>query len=378
MYKPLIPRLNYKYSLRDALISLSALIKNNIDRSELNDLFDSKYIYFVNHGRTGIRIALTSLGLSRKGRIGVQAVNCHTVYAAIKRANLNPIFIDVNEELQIDLQDLKRKKDQIDALIVTHLFGVPADIDAIRFIIGDKPIIEDCAHSFLSKYKGRMTGTIGDIGVFSIGKGKFPSIGSGGFIVVNNRRYINKIHHSYSILGEYNILSEVLQVVRNIILSVFHTPFIYGVLTYSFIKKVDRKYDISGKHRFKENKIYKVNKYLLLKNLLSYNIVKNNQKGNARKIISEYDINSLVSIYNNSNNEINYFILPCLVKEGKDKHINTFNRNGVEIGGHFSNSILWAKSFGYQEGCCPNAEMIVKSLITIPTYTEFHKIENIN
>ena len=46
----------------------------------------------------------------------------------------------------------------------------------LKNIIKEKPLIEDCAHSFLSKKSGKLTGTFGDAAIFSFGKAKFPSI----------------------------------------------------------------------------------------------------------------------------------------------------------------------------------------------------------
>ena len=118
----------------------------------IKTLFNNGRIFYVNHGRTGIRLALSALELPEGSRVGVQVFNCHTVFNAIKTAGYNPVFIDITDQFQIDIDDLKKKSNKIDALIITHLFGIPADIDKVYDILSDIPVIEDCAHSFLSKY----------------------------------------------------------------------------------------------------------------------------------------------------------------------------------------------------------------------------------
>ncbi len=53
---------------------------------------------------------------------------------------------------------------------MVHTFGRPADMDSISRVANDIPVIEDCAHSLLSEYKGRITGTMGVASFFSFKK----------------------------------------------------------------------------------------------------------------------------------------------------------------------------------------------------------------
>ena len=165
----LVPRLNYGYSLNDSFISLIGIFKKPPQHTYLINLFHNDNIFFVNHARTALRLILNSIGLNIGARIGVQAYNCYTVFNSIKAAGMKPVFLDVNDHFTIDVKDLEKKSGNLDCLIITHTFGVPADIQKIREIFYNKPIIEDCAHSFLSSYKGQLTGTYGDAAIFSFG-----------------------------------------------------------------------------------------------------------------------------------------------------------------------------------------------------------------
>ncbi|MBN1183512.1 MAG: DegT/DnrJ/EryC1/StrS family aminotransferase [Bacteroidales bacterium] len=369
----LVPRLNYRYTAKDALISTKGVFTKRHAVDPLFKLFGNRNIYFVNHARTGLRIALNSLNLPPGSRIGVQAYNCHTVFNAIQSAGFKPVFIDVTDSFKIDIADLEIKKDLFDALIVTHLFGFPADMDNILRIIQNKPIIEDCAHSFLSKYKGSLTGTIGHIGVFSIGKAKFPSIGSGGYIIVNNTSYLNNIQFEINKLEKYSLIKELISVIYSLLLNMLHNPYIYKLITLPFLKNIDRQTDITGKFKNIERKILTTNKVLFLSNLSDYELIKKKQLDNGKDIIKRFgDKTSLKKLEANMDEEPNFFMIPMLFDHGKDELIQKCSELGYEVGSHFNQCINWAKSFGYQDGACKNCEKLSSQMISFPTYRKFY------
>ncbi|MEJ2583077.1 MAG: DegT/DnrJ/EryC1/StrS family aminotransferase, partial [Acidobacteriota bacterium] len=74
------------------------------------------------------------------------------------------------------------------AIIVTHLFGSPCDMNSIMKLAESKgiPVIEDAAQAFGALYRGRKIGTIGNIGCFSLQQGKHITTGEGGIVVSND------------------------------------------------------------------------------------------------------------------------------------------------------------------------------------------------
>jgi perosamine synthetase len=71
------------------------------------------------------------------------------------------------------------------AIVVTHLFGNPCDMDPIMELAEDHglPVIEDCAQAYLATYRGRLVGTIGHVGCFSLQQGKHMTAGEGGIVI---------------------------------------------------------------------------------------------------------------------------------------------------------------------------------------------------
>jgi len=87
------------------------------------------------------------------------------------------------------------------AVVVTHLFGNPADLDGIRAVCAGRgiPVIEDSAQSMLGTSRGRPTGAVGDYGCFSLQQGKHITCGEGGLVVLPDaesahavRTWVNK------------------------------------------------------------------------------------------------------------------------------------------------------------------------------------------
>jgi len=74
------------------------------------------------------------------------------------------------------------------AIIATHLFGNPCDVAGIRRIADARgiPVIEDCAQAFLATQDGRLVGTIGAIGAFSLQQGKHMTTGEGGVVITSD------------------------------------------------------------------------------------------------------------------------------------------------------------------------------------------------
>src|SRR5207249_3654998 len=74
------------------------------------------------------------------------------------------------------------------AIVVTHLFGNPCEMTGIMQLARSKglPVIEDCAQSFLARFDGRLAGTFGAIGCFSLQQGKHITTGEGGLVVTSD------------------------------------------------------------------------------------------------------------------------------------------------------------------------------------------------
>lgn len=166
----IIPRLDISFSLRRQWSYWFGKEYNPIEGE-----------FLLNHARTGIVMALR-VALPKGGRVGVVAYNCHTVANAVANAMCTPVFVDVTDGLTIDIQSVPK---DLDAIVVTNLFGIRNDIEAIRKRSPKAVIIVDNAHGYGLPAEGDFT-------VYSINQGKFPALGCGGILCVNIKENKNK------------------------------------------------------------------------------------------------------------------------------------------------------------------------------------------
>lgn len=302
--------------------------------------------YMLNHARTGIVLALRA-ALPHGGRVGVVAYNCHTVANAVVQAGCTPVFVDVAEQLYIDVNTLP---EDLDAIVVTNLFGIHNDIAAIRKQCPKAIVIVDNAHGYGLPVEG-------DFAVYSINQGKFPALGSGG-ILYKTDEYRAKIDDLYASLPSYGIVAQVKLFVQMMIKAIAYSRCIYW-LTMKMKKS-------SNPHVHQEVLMKKMapgvrRMYEAWLPNAAAEIAK--QKHNAKQICD------LQSEIKNRQCFIGSNAFMAIVRcDDPDALQKEFAQQGVETATHFKNAIAWAKEFGYTEGQCPTAERLTKELLMIPTY----------
>lgn len=360
--KKITPRLNYIIDWKVLCQSVNGLFSHNF-KSKLLKFYPNKQFYFFNHARTGLQFILENF--KTKLKVGVQPLTCKTVLDAIQNAGHQIVFVDINDDLVIDLADLSRKKNNIDVLIVTHTFGYPVDTSEIKKVFDNKIVIEDCAHSFLSKLNGQLTGQFGDFSIFSFGSGKFPNALEGGFVIDNTNNYDLRKH--YEQIPNLPFLKIIKSIILSLLNHFLHVPSIFGLVTYNLKRR--RKYMSEKNHSllvYKTNPLYLHYFNSLLENAESFVEI---QRKNGSKIQNSILSNEKFIFIQNSV-EKNCFLFPVLTKT-PDHFIDYALQYGFEVGKHFVSLRSEIYSYGYVNLSCPNYERIVNQLITIPSHYNF-------
>jgi 8-amino-3,8-dideoxy-alpha-D-manno-octulosonate transaminase len=155
--------------------------------------FKVKYCLAVSSGTAAIKIALKALGVKRGDEVITQAFNFIATVEAILDIGARPIIVNVNENLNMDPDELKKKiTKKTKAVIPVHMLGFSCDMKKIINICNyyNLPILEDNCESVGATYNKKYLGTVGDIGVFSFDHGKILTTGEGGLILANKKKYM--------------------------------------------------------------------------------------------------------------------------------------------------------------------------------------------
>ncbi len=139
---------------------------------------------------TGLHLALAALGVGPGDEVIVPSFTWIATANVVLYCGATPVFVDVDTEtFNIKIDDIKSKiTPRTKAIIPVHLFGLCADIDAIRAIVpAHVKIVEDGACAAGATYKGRYAGTLGDIAAFSFHPRKSITTGEGGMVTSNDK-----------------------------------------------------------------------------------------------------------------------------------------------------------------------------------------------
>jgi dTDP-4-amino-4,6-dideoxygalactose transaminase len=148
----------------------------------------------VNSGTSALHVALLAAGIRPGDEVVTVPFTFVATVAAIEYAGARPVFVDIDPDYYtMDPAALERAlTPRTRAIVPVHLFGQPADMDAIMEVarLHRLRVIEDACQAHGAEYRGRRAGSIGDIGCFSFYPGKnLGAYGEGGAAVTNNPEY---------------------------------------------------------------------------------------------------------------------------------------------------------------------------------------------
>jgi perosamine synthetase len=172
----------------------------------MNQITKTKKTTAVVNGTAGLQVALRLIGVRKNDEVITQALTFVATANAIAYNNAHPIFLDVDldtmglspnavdnfleefGELREDGCYNKKTGRKIAACMPMHTFGFPVHLDELLIVCNrwKIPLIEDAAESLGSEYKGKPTGSFGEVGVFSFNGNKIVTSGGGGAITTNN------------------------------------------------------------------------------------------------------------------------------------------------------------------------------------------------
>lgn len=149
-----------------------------------------KFCVAVTSGGQAMQIAMRAAGVKPGDRILANAYTLAPVPGAMFATGAVPVFVEIDQNWHIDIDDLERKAKDTGAgfLMLSHMRGHIADMDRITAVCARYKItmIEDCAHTMGATWKGTLSGNFGAVACFSTQTYKHLNSGEGGFLTTND------------------------------------------------------------------------------------------------------------------------------------------------------------------------------------------------
>jgi dTDP-4-amino-4,6-dideoxygalactose transaminase len=176
----------------------------NVDgfENELANYLKSSYVAALSSGTAALHLALIMLDIKVGDEVICQSFTFSASANPIVYQGATPVFIDSEKDtwnmdpnlLEEAIKDRIAKGKKPKAIIIVHLYGMPAKMDEL-FEIANRyeiPIIEDAAEALGSKYKGKSCGTFGLMSILSFNGNKIITTSGGGALVSESKELIER------------------------------------------------------------------------------------------------------------------------------------------------------------------------------------------
>lgn len=349
------------FHLKD-LFSCYSKIKNcesDVIR-RLQKFFGRKNILLTGNGRTALYLAL----LEFKGKtVAMPAFTCPIVFDTIVKAGCKPLLVDI--ELETFNIDPSKIPESAEAVVAVHSYGVPFKVKEI--LKQGKPVIEDCALGFGSKYKEKIIGTFGDYSFFSFSFGKNFGIRNGGILLVKSKSKFTEFKKILSTMPQLKFGFDA-----------FKTYLGFRLLnkyTYKLLKKFPRE-------PFKKSdfgRISDIDCAIFLNQLNRWEEIEKIRSENLKILTKELKDNSKVVLPKVKGNKVVTAYFPILLKNvNRDKMLTEMAKKGICFKPRFPFTVPAAKKMKTKR--FKNADYFSKNYLEIPLtikVEEFEKIASI-
>ena len=168
-----------------------------------------KYAQAVSSGTAALKVALVALGVKRGDEVITQSFTFVAVAEAIVDVGAKPVFVNIDETLNMDPNELEAAiTDRTAAIIPVHMLGVSVEQDKIHEIAKKYklPVLDDACESLGAEWGNEKLGAQADIATWSFDGGKTITAGEGGMITTNNKELylLAKEYHDHGHMNNPN------------------------------------------------------------------------------------------------------------------------------------------------------------------------------
>lgn len=165
---------------------------------EFADFCGTNHAIATSNGTTALHAALKALDIGEGDRVLTTPFSFVASANAVRFAGATPVFADIRPDTyNLDPEAVREvlENEPIDAILAVHLYGLPADLDALCDLADEHgiPLIEDAAQAHGSAVDDQRVGSIGDVGCFSFYPTKNMTTGEGGMITTDDEELAERL-----------------------------------------------------------------------------------------------------------------------------------------------------------------------------------------
>ncbi|WP_440675423.1 DegT/DnrJ/EryC1/StrS family aminotransferase [Candidatus Pelagibacter sp. HIMB1593] len=314
----------------------------------IKKLLKANYVVAVGSGTDALMLSLKCLGVKEGDEVITSPYTFYATIGAIVTAGAKPIFVDINDDYNLDPLEIEKKiTKKTKAILPVHWSGRICEMDEIikisnRYKI---PIVEDSCHAILAKYKNKMAGNFGDFGCFSLHPLKNLNVwGDGGFVLIKKKFFYDKM----MLLRNHGLISRN----KNQLFGYnSRLDTIQAVVALHLLKKI----------KFITNKRISNSLYLDKKLSKITSIILKKRQKYLKEVFHLFE-------FRVKNKKIRLKLIKFLQKKGIDAKIH------YPIPMHLQPA---AKIYGYKKGDFPTTEKISNTTISLPVH-EYIKKKDLN
>lgn len=381
----MIPRFKPFLGLQEFLQIFS---KSKFNVEEFEDRFSSLFsvadsVAFP-YGRSALLHFLSTVGVS-DSEIIMPSYSCSVVAHSIVLSGNTPVFVDISIpdfNMDTDLLETSFTK-KTKAIIATHLFGNPMNIDLLEQLVKTKEkeyghkiwLIQDCAHSFDVCYKNRSVISSGDVSLFGLNISKSMTSVFGGMLTFNDIELADKVRlHRDSKLKKPNIMKSLKRRIYLLAVFIAFSSFFYSLTYYlqtrtKILKGLTDSYHLDEKIHFPEDSndimidfeasigVLQIEKYR--------HMIKTRQQNAAilhSKIVTKGKLKTFPPIEGST-----YSHFVCLVDD-KSEWMKKAEKKGIQLGEIIQYSIPSLPPYIKKGKAFPVSEMASKKAINLPIH----------
>jgi len=217
--------------------SLSSNASDNELTSTISTKYGIKHCFTVSTGRAAMVIALRAFKAANRApqrtEVIIPSYTCYSVAASAELAGLKVRICDIDPKtLSYDIDQLKTINfDNVLAIVTANLYGLPNDLPEIERLAKNNGIymLDDAAQSMNGKIAGRYAGTYGDIGLYSLDKGKNITTIQGGILVTNSDQIAELIKNTLASLQPPSRSECIKDFIKLTIYTILLRPWLYWI-----------------------------------------------------------------------------------------------------------------------------------------------------